>query len=95
MVFTEINEYPEHMMGNIVRQELQKRTSNEVKPDNRETHKMQTMLPYGATKCNKLIRKMKKRLKKSLSSNIKTIVTYQSKMLSTKFHVKDKTNLSW
>ena len=36
---------------------------------------------------------MKKHIKKTLPKNVKAIVTYQSKMLSTKFNVKDKTEL--
>lgn len=51
-----MNEYPKHLVNNIIKQELQnKNRSNEVKPDNRETHKMQVMLSYGDTKGSKLI----------------------------------------
>ena len=36
-----MNEYPKHLVNNIIKQELQnKNRSNEVKPDNRETHKI-------------------------------------------------------
>lgn len=36
-----MNEYPKHLVNNIIKQELQnKNRSNEVKPDNRKTHKM-------------------------------------------------------
>ena len=52
----EMNEYPKHLVNNIIKQELQnKNRSNEVKPDNRKTHKMQVMLSYGDTKGSKLI----------------------------------------
>ena len=34
---------------------------------------------------------MKKHLKKTLPENVKTIITYQSKKLSSKFPTKDKT----
>ena len=37
------------------------------------------------------ITKMKKHIRKSLPENIETVVTYQSKTFSEKFHVKDKT----
>ena len=51
-----MNEYPKHLVNNIIKQELQnKNRSNEVKPDNRKTHKMQVMLSYGDTKASKLI----------------------------------------
>ena len=51
-----MNEYPKHLVNNIIKQELQnKNRSNEVKPDNRKTHKMQVMLSYGHTKGSKLI----------------------------------------
>ena len=51
-----MNECPKHLVNNIIKQELQnKNRSNEVKPDNRETHKMQVMLSYGDTKGSKLI----------------------------------------
>ena len=55
-------------------------------------HKMQIMLAYGGTKGNKLMTKMKKQLKEMLQNTMKTIGTYQSKKLSIKFCVKDKTN---
>ena len=51
-----MNEYPKHLVNNIIKQELQnKNRRNEVKPDNRKTHKMQVMLSYGDTKWSKLI----------------------------------------
>ena len=40
---------------------------------------------------NKLLSKMKKHLNKSLPTEVKTTVTYQSKKLGTKFQLKDKT----
>lgn len=78
-------------MDNIVRHELKnKGRSNKVNSDKRGTHKMQIKLSYGATKGNKLMRKMKKRSRNE--QHKKTIVTYQRKKVSTKFYVKDKTN---
>ena len=54
LVFTEINEYPKHLVHNIVREELQnKKRSNEVNADYKEPHIMQ-ILPYGGTKGSKL-----------------------------------------
>ena len=44
------------------------------------------------TKSSKLMTKMKKQLKRSLSNDIKAIVAYESKKFSSKFHVKYKTN---
>ena len=39
MVFTEINEYPKHLVDKIVRQEVQnKMRSNEINRNDRETH---------------------------------------------------------
>ena len=54
--------------------------------------KTQITLPYGGTKGSKLMTKMKKQLKKLLLNKIKRIVTYQSKQLSTKFHVNNEIN---
>ena len=48
------------------------------------------MLPYNGKQGNKLS-KMKRLLNKSLPTEIKTIVTYQSEILVTKFKVKGKT----
>ena len=52
---------------------------------------MQIMLPYNGKQGNKLLFKMNKYLHKSLSTEVKTTVTYQSKKLGTKFELKDKT----
>ena len=52
---------------------------------------MQIMLPYNEKQGNKLLFKMNKYLHKSLSTEIKTTVTYQSKKLGTKFELKNKT----
>ena len=49
------------------------------------------MLPYNEKQGNKLLFKMNKYLHKSLSTEVKTTVTYQSKKLGTKFELKDKT----
>ena len=49
------------------------------------------MLTYNGKQANKLLSKMKKRLNKSLSTEVKATVTYESKKLGTKFQLKDKT----
>ena len=43
---------------------------------------------------NKLLSKMKKHLNKSLPTEVKTTVTYQSKKLGRKFQLKDKTRFN-
>ena len=66
MVFTEINKYLKHIVDYIIRQELQnKMKSNEVNNDDRETHKIQIMLPNAGTTGRKLMTKVKNKLKKS------------------------------
>ena len=55
------------------------------------TQKVQIMLPYNEKQGNKLLSKMNKYLNKSLPTEVKTAVTYQSKKLGTKFELKDKT----
>ena len=52
------------------------------------------MLPYNGKQGNKLHSKMKKHLNKSLPTEVKTTVTYQSKKLGTKFQLKDKTRFN-
>ena len=49
------------------------------------------MLPHNEKQGNKLLSKMNKYLNKSLPTEVKTTVTYQSKKLETKFELKDKT----
>ena len=53
------------------------------------------MLPYNGKQGNKLLLKMKKHLKKSLPTEVKTTVTYQSKKLGMKFQLKDKTRFNY
>ena len=45
------------------------------------------MLPYNGKQGNKLLSKMKKHLKKSLPTEVKTTVTYQNKKLRMKFQL--------
>ena len=52
------------------------------------------MLPYNGKQSNKLLLKIKKYFNKSLSSEVKTTVMYQSKKLGTKFRLKNKTRFN-
>ena len=52
------------------------------------------MLPYNGKQDNKLLSKMKKHLNKSLPTEVKTTVTYQSKKLGRKLQLKDKTRFN-
>ena len=91
-VFTGINEYPIRTVIRTINQELhQTQTLQNTVTNNRGVQKVQIMLPYNGKQGNKLLSKMKKHLNKSLPTEVKTTVTYQSKKLGTKFHIKDKT----
>ena len=50
------------------------------------------MVLYSGNQGNKLLSKMKKQLKKTLSEDVNTMISYKSTKLSTKFPVKDKTD---
>ena len=94
-VFTGINEYPIKTVNTIINQELHRsqRLQNTV-INNEGIKKVQIMLPYNGKQDNKLLSKMKKHLNKSLPTEVKTTVTYQSKKLGTKFQLKDKTRFN-
>ena len=63
----------------------------DVISDSQENCKnLQLILPYAGKQGTQLKLKTKKQFKKVLPDNIKTMVTYQSKKLATKFLVKDK-----
>ena len=47
-------------------------------------------LPYAGKQETQLTSKVKKQLMKALPDNVKTMVTYQSKKVASKFPVKDK-----
>ena len=49
------------------------------------------ILTYTGKEGNRLITKMKKHIKKTLPENVKTIVAYESKKLSSRFPTKDIT----
>ena len=53
------------------------------------------MLPYDGKQGNKLLSKMKKHLNKSLPTEVKITVMYQSKKLGMKFQLKDKTRFNY
>ena len=92
VVFTGINEYPIQTVNRTVNQELHQthRLQNTV-TNNGGIQKVRVMLPYNGKQGNKLLSKMKKHLNKSLPTEVKTTVTYQSKKRGTKFQLKDKT----
>ena len=90
-VFTGLNEYPIKTVIRTISQELhQTQTLQNTVTNNRDTQKVQVMLPYNEKQSNKLLSKIK-HLNKSLPTEVKTTVTYQSKRLGTKFQLKDKT----
>ena len=94
-IFTEINEYPIKTVNTIINQELHQsqRIQNSI-INNEGIKKVQIMLPYNGKQGNKFLSKMKKHLNKSLPTEVKTIVTYQSKKLETKFQLKYKTRFN-
>ena len=67
------------------------KSKNRRAETNENSNKIQLILPYSGKKGKKLIAKMKKHIRKTLPENVQAIVTYQSKKLSSKFKVKDKT----
>ena len=52
------------------------------------------MVPYSGNHGHKLLSKMKKQFKKTPLENVNTMISYKSTRLSTKFPVKDKTDLA-
>ena len=53
---------------------------------------LQLFVRYSGKQGHRLLLKMKKQLKRTLPDDVKTIISYKSKKLSTKFPVKDKTD---
>ena len=91
-VFHEVNDYPMSIINTIAQQELNDSQSKNRRAETNETsNKIQLILPYSGKQGKKLITKMKKHIRKTLPDNVQAIVTYQSKKLSTKFKVKNKT----
>ena len=91
-VFHEVNDYPMAIINTIAQQELNDSQSKDRRAKtNKTSNEIQLNLPYSEKQGNKLITKMRKYIRKTLSENVQTIVAYQSKKLPTKFNVKDKT----
>ena len=88
-VLHEVTDYPMSIISKIAQQRL-----NDSQSKNNETNetsnKIQLILTYSGKQGKKLKKKMKKYIRKTLTENVQVIVTYQSKKLSTKFNVKDK-----
>ena len=86
--FIGINEYPIKTANRTINHEIHRyqKLQNTV-TNNEGIQKLQIMLPYNV---NKVLLKMKKHLNKSLPTQVKTIVTYHSEKLGTKFQLKDK-----
>ena len=95
-VFVEINDYPSKTVENIIKNELEKENVDITnKPqtnttDNSET-KLQLFLPFWGKQDIQLLSKIKRQLKKSISSNVKTCITYEGTKLSAQFPVNDRT----
>ena len=91
-MFCNINDFPKNVVNNIIQQELSKSIKQQdVISDNQENCKiLKLILPYAGKQGAQLTSKMKKQLRKVLPDNVKTMVTYQSKKLVSKFPVKDK-----
>ena len=85
-VFHEVTDYLLSIISKTAQQGLNdSQSKNRREETNEAPNKIQLILPYSETQSKKLITKMKKHIKKTLPENIQAIVTYQSKMLSTKF----------
>ena len=64
-----------------------------VETKNHDTEQnLQLFVPYSGKQGHRLLLKMKKQLKRTLPDDVKTIISYKSTKLSTKFPVKDKTD---
>ena len=92
MVFHAFDDYPMSIINAIAPQELNDgQNKNRRGETSTASNKIQLILPYTGKQGKKLITKMKKHIRKTLPENVLVIVTYQSKKLSTKFNIKDKT----
>ena len=95
-VFVQINDYPSKIVKSIIKNELEKENAditNEPQTnttDNSET-KLQLFLPFSGKQGTQLLSKMKRRLKKSIPSNVKTCITCEGTKFLTQFPVKDRT----
>ena len=93
-VFIGNNDYPHKVVNHIIDQELLQPLEVEtVETKKHDTEqKIQPLVPYSGKQGHQLLLKMKKQLKRNLSNDIKTMISYRSTKLSTKFPVKDKTD---
>ena len=95
-VFIEINNYPSKPVENIIKNELEKENvdiTNEPQT-NTTGHwktKLQLFFPFSGKQDIQLWSKMKRQLKKSIPSNVKTCISYEGTKLSTQFPMKDRT----
>ena len=91
-VFTGNNDYPLKVANHIIDQELLQPLEVEaVETKSHDTEqKIQLLVPYSGKQKHQPLSKMKKQLKRTLPDNIKTMISYRSANLSTKFTVKDK-----
>ena len=89
-VFTENNDYSLKVVNHIIDQELSQSLEVEaMETKNRNTEqKIQIFVPFCGKQRHQLLSKMKKQLKRTLPDDIKTIISYKSTKLSTKFPVK-------
>ena len=92
--FTENNDYPLKVVNHIIDQGLSQSLEVEaVETKNHDTEQnLQLFVPYSGKQGHRSLSKMKKQLKRTLPDDVKTIISYKSTKLSTKFPVKDKTD---
>ena len=89
-VFTENNDYLLKVVNHIIDLELSQPL--EVEAVETKNHDTEQVVPYSGKQGHQLLSKMKKRLKRTLPDDIKTLISYKSRKLSTNFPVKDKTD---
>ena len=84
-----------NVVNNIIQEKLLKplKQQDVISDFHENCMNLQLILPNARKQETQLTSKMKKQLKKALPHNVKTIVTYQSKKLASKFPVKDKIDL--
>ena len=94
-VFTENNDYPLKVVNHIIIDQglSQSLEVEAVETKNHDTEQnLQLFVPYSGKQGHRSLSKMKKQLKRTLPDDVKTIISYKSTKLSTKFPVKDKTD---
>ena len=93
-VFCNINDFPKNVVNNIIQKQLLKPLKQQdVISDFQEScRNLQLILQSAGKHGTQLTSKIRKQLKKVLPDNVKTMVIYQSKKLTSKFPAKDKIN---